>query len=88
VIAVNDEMIAANTGKYLVEYASNESRVTRTQKEADISCDIPSLSQLVTGCRSLENALLTRQSGLEVHGNIETLKRVFTARPQHLTEYF
>jgi predicted acetyltransferase len=88
VIAVNDEMIAANSGRYLVEYASNESRVTRTQKEADISCDIPTLSQLVTGCRSLENALLTRQSGLEVHGNIETLKRVFTARPQHLTEYF
>jgi len=88
VIAVNDEMIAANSGSYLVEFTSNESRVTRTKKEADISCDIPALSQLVTGCRSLENALRTRQSGFEVHGNIETLKKVFTARPQHLTEYF
>jgi predicted acetyltransferase len=88
VIAVNDEMIATNSGRYLVEYASNESRVTRTQKKADISCDIPALSQLVTGCRSLENALRTRRSRLVVHENIETLKRVFTARPQHLTEYF
>jgi len=88
VIAVNDEIIAANSGKYLVEYGPNESRVTPTKKKADISCDIPSLSQLVTGCRSLENALRTRRSGLEVHGNIETLKKVFTVRPQHLTEYF
>jgi len=88
VIAVNDEMIPANSGRYLVEFASNESRVTRTQRKADISCDIPTLSQLVTGCRSLENALRTRRSRLVVHENIETLKRVFTARPQHLTEFF
>jgi predicted acetyltransferase len=88
VIAVNDEMITANTGRYLVEYGPNESRVTFTQREADMYCDIPVLSQLVTGCRSLENALRTRQCGLEVCGNSETLRRVFTARPQHLTEYF
>jgi len=27
-------------------------------------------------------------SGLELHGNRETLTRVFTQRPQHVTEYF
>jgi len=88
VIAVNDEIIAANSGRYLVEYGPNESRVTPTQREADLYCDVPSLSQLVTGFRSLENALRTRRSGLEVRGNHETLKKVFTERPQHLTEYF
>ncbi len=46
------------------------------------------LSQLVTGYRTLENALLSRQTGLELCGNRETLNRVFTLRPQHVTEYF
>jgi len=88
VISVHDEMIGANSGSCLVEYGTHETRVTPTQREADINCDIPTLSQLVTGYRSLENALRTRRRGLEVRGNLETLKRVFTPRPQHLTEYF
>jgi hypothetical protein len=40
------------------------------------------------GYRTLENALYSRQEGLEVSGNMETLKQVFTLRPQHITEYF
>jgi predicted acetyltransferase len=83
----DDKNIPANNGKYLVEFSPNESKVSSTTRDADICCDILTLSQLVTGYRTLENALL-RQEGLEVHGNIETLKRVFTQRPQHVTEYF
>jgi len=83
-----DENIPANNGKYLVEFSPNESKVSSTKEDADICCDILSLSQLVTGYRTLENALYSRQEGLEVHGNIETLKSVFTQRPQHVTEYF
>ena len=71
-----------------MEFSPNESKVSSTTRDADISCDILSLSQLVTGYRTLENALYSRQEGLEVNGNIETLKRVFTQRPQHVTEYF
>jgi predicted acetyltransferase len=88
IIGVEDSNISANNGKYLVEFAPEGSRVSLTQKEPDIHCDIRVLSQLVTGYRTLENALLTRQSGLEVNGNTETLYRVFTLRPQHITEYF
>jgi predicted acetyltransferase len=88
VIGVEDANITANNGKFLVEFAPEGSRVSLSQKEPDINCDIRILSQLVTGYRSLENALLTRQSGLEVNGNTETLNRVFTLRPQHITEYF
>ena len=57
-------------------------------KEADMQCDMLSLSQLVTGYRSLENAMYSRREGIDLRSNIDTLKRVFTARPQHLTETF
>jgi predicted acetyltransferase len=88
VVEVEDENISANSGKYLVQFGAQGSKVTPTTKDADLSCDILTLSQLVTGYRTLENALYSRQEGLEVNGNLETLKRVFTQRPQHVTEYF
>jgi len=88
VVEADDPNITANNGKYLVEFAHEGTRVTPTQKSPDIRCDIRVLSQLVTGYRTLENVLYSRQSGLELCGNIETLKRVFTLRPQHVTEYF
>ena len=88
VIEVKDENIEANSGKYLVQFGTQGSKVSITKKDADITCGILTLSQLVTGYRSLENALYSRREGLEVHGNLETLKAVFTERPQHITEYF
>ena len=88
VIEVEDANITANAGRYLVEFGSNEAIVSPTRKEAHLRCDIRVLSQLVMGYRTLENALLSRRSGLELYGNLETLSRVFTLRPQHITEYF
>jgi predicted acetyltransferase len=88
IIEVEDENISANSGKYLVQFGAEGSKVSAAKKDADLSCDIQTLSQLVTGYRTLENALYSRREGLEVHGNLETLKRVFTQRPQHVTEYF
>jgi predicted acetyltransferase len=88
VIEVEDECIKTNSGKYLVQFGEQGSKVLVTKKNADITCDILTLSQLVTGYRSLENAMYSRREGLEVYGNLETLKAVFTERPQHITEYF
>jgi len=88
IVAVTDANLPVNTGKYLVEYAPEGTGVSPTTKEPHISCDIRALSQLVTGYRTLENALRSRQTGLEVHGNRRILDRVFTQRPQHVTEYF
>jgi len=88
VIEVEDENISANSGKYLVEFSPHETKVSSSLRDADIECDIQTLSQLVTGYRTLENALYSRQEGLEVYDNVETLKSVFTQRPQHVTEYF
>jgi predicted acetyltransferase len=88
VIEVKDENIEANSGKYLVQFGTQGTKVSPTKKNADISCDILTLSQLVTGYRSLESALYSRREGLEVHDNLEILKTIFTERPQHITEYF
>ncbi|MDR0473929.1 MAG: GNAT family N-acetyltransferase [Treponema sp.] len=88
IIETDDPMLNVNTGRYLVEYGPEGSNVSLTNKDPDIRCDIPALSQLITGYRTLENALLTRQSGLEAYGNRKTLDKVFTLRPQHITEYF
>jgi len=88
VIEVEDEHIKANSGKYLVQFGSGSAKVSSTAKDADLCCDLLTLSQLVTGYRSLENALYSRQEGLEVNSKMDLLKRVFTLRPQHITEYF
>jgi len=88
IVEIEDSNIAANSGKYLVEFGPQGKKVTTTKKGADLICDIRVFSQLVTGYRTIENAMYSRQSGLEVNGNLETLKRVFTLRPQHITEYF
>jgi len=88
IVEIKDENITANSGKYLVEFGPQGKKVAYTKKEADVICDIRVFSQLVTGYRTIENALYSRQSGLEVKSNLETLKRVFTLRPQHITEYF
>jgi predicted acetyltransferase len=83
-----DPYIPANRGRWRVEFGAGESRVTASTAAPDLCCDIPSLSQLLTGYRTLENALRSRSGGLELRGNRETLDRVFTLRPQHITEYF
>ncbi|MDR0321312.1 MAG: GNAT family N-acetyltransferase [Treponema sp.] len=88
VIEVEDENISANSGKYLVQFAPEGTKVSLTKRNQDICCDTLILSQLITGYRSLENAMFSRQEGLEVYNNEETLKRVFSQRPQHVTEYF
>ncbi|MDR0495077.1 MAG: GNAT family N-acetyltransferase [Treponema sp.] len=88
VIEAEDSNIAANNGKYLVEFSSGKAKVSLTNKTPDLRCGIHVLSQLITGYRALENALLSRQTGIELCGNKETLERVFTLRPQHVTEYF
>ncbi|MDR2103425.1 MAG: GNAT family N-acetyltransferase [Treponema sp.] len=88
VLEAADSLIPANQGKFLVEYGPEGVRVGPAKGDADIRCDIPVLSQLITGYRTLENALRTRQQGLDVFGNREILDKVFTLRPQHITEYF
>jgi predicted acetyltransferase len=87
-VEVDDDFMPVNNGTYLVEYSPSGSKVSKTDDDADLSCDMPVLSQLVMGYRTLDDALVTRKEGLDVNDNIETLRKVFTARPQHCSETF
>jgi predicted acetyltransferase len=88
VIEVEDPQVPANQGRWLVEFGGGETRVSATQRSPQIRCGIPALSQLITGYRTLKNALRSRMEGLEVSGSQDLLYRVFSLRPQHVTEYF
>jgi len=88
VIEIEDAFLPANSGRLLVEFGAGESRVSPTRRAPDLRCDAPSLSQIVTGYRSLEGALLSRRSGIELCGRREAAARAFTLRPQHVTESF
>ncbi|MDR0410640.1 MAG: GNAT family N-acetyltransferase [Treponema sp.] len=83
-----DKQIKANNGRFLVEYDASGVHVSETTREPDMRCTVAALSQLVMGYRTLENALLTKQTDVEVVGNRRTLDKVWTLRPQHITEYF
>lgn len=86
-LQVRDPMLAQNEGRLLVEYGPEGTRVSPTQRDADLTAEIPALSQLITGYRDLDSALFARQD-IQLHGNAGTLRSVFTARPTHLTEDF
>ncbi|MDR2655816.1 MAG: GNAT family N-acetyltransferase [Oscillospiraceae bacterium] len=85
---ISDSLITENNNTFALEFDSGESRVSISKENPDIICDIQTAAQLITGFRSLDNALLSRRKGLEVRGRLETLREVFTERPQHFTEAF
>ncbi|MDR0784604.1 MAG: GNAT family N-acetyltransferase [Treponema sp.] len=87
-LEVIDKQISANNGRFLVEYCADGARVSETTKEPNMRCTVAALSQLVMGYRTLENALLTKQDGVEVVDARATLDKAWTLRPQHITEYF
>ena len=88
VIETEDPIVAENNGRWLVEFGSGSSRVTATQKGADLACELPALAQLVTGYRTLDNLMLTSRMRIEAHSNLHLLRNIFTQRPQHMTENF
>jgi len=87
-VKVLDQQLPDNTGVYEVEYEEDRRMVSRTKKAPDITVSIQAFSQLATGFRTLDDALLTRRNDLQVHNNLKTLREVFTKRPSHLTEAF
>ena len=88
VIETEDPIIPDNSGRWLVEFGPEGSRVTLTRKDADLSCELPALAQLVTGYRSFDSLMFTSRLRIEAHANIPLLRKIFTQRPQHQTENF
>jgi predicted acetyltransferase len=88
VVETEDSIIPENGGRWLVEFGPSGSCVTKTGKDADLVCDLPVLAQLITGYRTLGDITATTRRRLDIRGNENTLRKAFTQRPQHVTEYF
>ena len=87
VVEIEDSMIQENCGRFLVEYSPERKQVSKTDRTADMNCDIPALSQLVSGYRTLDDLLLCKE-GIQIYKNKELLSDVFTSRRSHLSENF
>ena len=86
VVETEDPILPENGGRLLVEFGAGGRRVSATGMDADIVCDLPALAQLVTGYRTYDDIRITSRLRVETRGNEDTLRRVFTPRPQHFTE--
>ncbi|MBQ3079731.1 MAG: GNAT family N-acetyltransferase [Clostridia bacterium] len=75
VIEVTDDFLPENSGKFLAEPGKAEN----TDLPADVSMSIYTLSQIITGAISFEEALFKKD--VRISGNQKTLLRVFTKKP-------
>lgn len=87
ILEIQDPLLPENCGNFVVSYGPEGSQVKKTKRPADLACDIPSLSQLITGYRTLDDILVCKE-GIILYKNKELLRRVFTHRPSHLSENF
>ena len=82
VIAVQDEYLPANEGKYLV----TDNGVSATDLPEDIFLNVHALAPLLLGLGGLSAAEM--RPDVEILGNRETLEKVFVPKPQLMTEFF
>ncbi|MDR1598480.1 MAG: GNAT family N-acetyltransferase [Oscillospiraceae bacterium] len=87
-VEVIDQQLPGNNGVFRVEYDDGGVSVKRAAVAPDLTASIQAFSQLATGFRSLDDALLTRRGDLRLHGNHGILGKVFTPRRSHVTEEF
>jgi predicted acetyltransferase len=85
-IAVNDDFFPANTGNYKLSWEGGRHAVSRTQSPPDISCDIQTLSQLVTGYSTVGELAFAGRA--VVHGNKAALSQAFPKKPLFINNYF
>lgn len=86
IIGVEDTYAPWNTGNWLVEWDKSQSRVTSTNKKADIKCAAPSLSQLITGYMNLDSML--NKHDVEVFKNRTLLSKIFIKKPCFIWDRF
>ena len=85
-IAVEDQLLPENSGTFQVRRQNGETTVERTAAPADLTLDVRTLTQLLLGTLSLEEALY--KPDVVLAANRETLEKVFPKRPVFLTEHF
>ena len=91
VIRVEDAFFPVNTGNYRIAWNSGDRSVEKTDiKEShagpDLSCDVQSLSQLVTGFLTPDE--LEFAGKIAVNGNREALAEIFRKKRLFINNYF
>ena len=85
-ISVKDDFFPANTGNYTLAWEDGGHTVGRTQSPPDLSCDVQSLSQLVTGFASIGE--LAFAGRIAVHNNEAVLSQLFRKKPLFINNFF
>ncbi|MBQ9988175.1 MAG: GNAT family N-acetyltransferase [Clostridia bacterium] len=85
-IAVEDDFLPENSGVYAVSFNNGAVSVEKTEGAADICCQIGAFTQLVLGY--LTPADMIGRDDVAIHGNEETLNRVFVHKATGLPHHF
>ncbi len=86
-LCVRDEILPENDGLFAVRCEGGEVSVERREDgEADLTLDVRTLTQLLLGYLSLDEALY--KSDVSAGANLDTLRRVFVKQPVFLTDHF
>lgn len=86
VIEVVDDFFSKNSGKYCVAWRNCSLEVTKSQSDADLICDIQSLSQLVTGFSTPKR--LYRLNKVKLSGDALAVERLFTKKDLFINDGF
>jgi len=85
-IEVVDDSFDANSGKYCVSWNNGSLDVTNSQKDADLTCDIRSLSQLVTGFTTPKQLLHLNK--IEILGKLNVAEKLFPKKDLYINDGF
>ena len=86
VIGVEDSFFPVNSGNYRIAWENGVHSVGRSGKSPDMSCDVQTLSQLVTGFLTVEELKLAGR--LDIKENEKLLSKVFTRKKLFINNYF
>jgi predicted acetyltransferase len=83
---VQDDFLEWNNGVFVVSWKDGGVQVEKRYCEADLSCSIQIMTQLLTGYTSIDDYLLMDK--MVVHKNNRLLSSYFKTRPLYLNESF
>ncbi len=86
VLEIEDAFFPINSGCYKVAWDNEGREIAKTQKEADLICDVQALSQLLTGFTTIDGLELAGR--LEIKANENSLSQIFKGKKLFINNYF
>jgi predicted acetyltransferase len=85
-LEVRDDFFEPNNGIYTLTWEQGQKKVARSSKTPDMTCDVQTLSQLVTGFAS--PGLLKGFGRLKIHNNKDSIQKLFIPKRLYINNYF